>query len=176
VISDQLSVISDQLSVISYQLSVISYQLSRFILAGESLAEESKIYLGRRTPRFILAGGLQDLSWQEDSKIYLGRGVQDLSWQGSPRFILAGGLQDLSWQEDSKIYIESDFLGSIKWASLSNLSTLLVIASRNKILNLSRPKRLQLSLIKKNNSFFIFHFSFFIIKVGQSIELINYPS
>ncbi len=48
---------------------------TKFILAQSS------------SPRFILAQGVQDLSWQ---------GVQDLSWQG---------VQDLSWQSRSPKFI-----------------------------------------------------------------------
>jgi hypothetical protein len=56
---------------------VISYQEGVQDLSWQT---ESKIYLGRRSPRFILAEGVQDLSWQE-------------------------GVQDLSWQKESKIYL-----------------------------------------------------------------------
>ncbi|HEC86010.1 MAG TPA: hypothetical protein ENI48_12330 [Thioploca sp.] len=47
------------------------------------------------SPRFILAQGVQDLSWQ---------GVQDLSWQGV-QDLSWQGVQDLSWQSRSPKFI-----------------------------------------------------------------------
>ncbi|OQY57104.1 MAG: hypothetical protein DRR08_01265 [Candidatus Parabeggiatoa sp. nov. 2] len=56
---------------------------TKFILAQSS------------SPRFILAQGVQDLSWQ---------GVQDLSWQGV-QDLSWQGVQDLSWQSRSPKFI-----------------------------------------------------------------------
>ena len=64
---------------------------TKFILAQSS------------SPRFILAQGVQDLSWQGVQDLSW-QGVQDLSWQGV-QDLSWQGVQDLSWQSRSPKFI-----------------------------------------------------------------------